>query len=152
MKMTEIILRSDPRRTAQQAGERAAIIEMLSTCEQACRICADTFLDQTLPAGALGQCVRINLDCAETCATAARLLARQIEPLTAPLHTAQLHACAVACQFCADACGSQAGNDHRFQLCADLCRQCQEQCNLLLIEVASDDAPSSTDDLTGDPP
>jgi len=84
----------------------------------------------------LVKCIRIDLDCADICAATARVLSRQTE-YDANLTRAQLQACVVACQTCADECEQHA--EHGMQhcvVCAAECRRCETVCQELLQAIA----------------
>ena len=136
MKTIQSMLRSHPRAAQQQAHDYAVVIETLSTCQQICTSCADACLGESIHLAALRRCIRTDLDCADVCATMIRLLVRQTETPNSLVH-AQLHACALACQLCADECGLHATMHEHCRICAEVCRQCQEKCNLLLGEISS---------------
>jgi hypothetical protein len=66
--------------------------------------------------------LRLLLDCAEVCQTAARLM----------LHRSAFHArgcalCAEICRCCAEICG-QFPEDKQLTACAESCRRCAESC------------------------
>jgi hypothetical protein len=50
---------------------------------------------------------------------------------------AQLHACVVACQACADECEQHGSQMDHCRICAEACRHCQERCNFLLGDISS---------------
>jgi len=143
MKMIEMMLQTHPRADTAQTAERAAVIDALAVCAQACGICADACLGDSLHLDALRPCIQASLDCADACGTTARLLNRPVGMWNAPLHVAQLHACAVACQLCADACDAWADEHSHCRICAEVCAHCKEQCELLLVELASAETQNS---------
>jgi hypothetical protein len=66
--------------------------------------------------------VRLMLDCAQICQTAADFMLRG-----SALHAHVCGACAEVCQACADDCGRTA-SDLRMKACADTCRHCADSC------------------------
>ncbi len=138
MKVIEMMLQSHPQAEMQRASDRFAVISALSACEQACSVCADAALGETMHLETLLPCILISLDCAEVCRATARLLMRQTESgSTTPLSAAQLQACAIACQLCTDMCEVQAEDYNFCRICADVCSHCKERCDLLLGELAT---------------
>ena len=104
-------------------------------CEQACTQCADDCLSEQ-NVQELAKCIRLNLDCADICATTARVLSRQTEydaNLTRPI----VQACAQACKSCGDECEQHAkhGMEH-CRVCAEACRSCERACEELLQAIA----------------
>ena len=82
----------------------------------------------------LRKCIRTNLDCADICATTARVLSRHTG-YDANLTCAQLQACAQACKSCGDECEQHAGHHEHCRICADACRACEQACNELLAAI-----------------
>lgn len=136
MKTIDIMLNQHPRALPTSRESYAEAVAMLATCEQVCTSCADACLGETEHRERLIRCIRMNLDCADICGTTARLLTRQTET-DSSLVQAQVHACVLACQVCADECFSHASMHGHCATCADTCRYCQECCNRLLGEMAS---------------
>ncbi len=107
-----------------------AAIDAAFACEGCCTACADACLGETGEMD-LTRCIRTNLDCADICATTARVLSRQTHP-TAAILRAQLNACVAACNACADECSQHAGHHDHCRVCAECCRTCSEACSTLL--------------------
>ncbi|SFS04328.1 four-helix bundle copper-binding protein [Sphingomonas jatrophae] len=111
----------------------AANVEALATaakhaayCALFCTSCADACLAEDMD---MTTCIRLDLDCAEACAAAARVLARQ----TATDETARraiVEACIAACEACAAEC-ERHDHDH-CRLCAEMCRECARDCRAAL--------------------
>lgn len=78
----------------------------------------------------LRSCIRRNLDCADLCATTARVLSRRTPDLA--VERALLEACRGACAACAEECGSHADMHEHCRVCAEACRACEEACSALL--------------------
>jgi hypothetical protein len=136
MKTIEMMLRSHPRLDVQRAVDYAEALKALSTCSEVCTSCADACLGEPEHLEQLRRCIRTTLDCADVCASTARILIRQTETPNELVH-AQLHACTIACQVCADECDRHGEMHDHCRLCADTCRYCQERCNFLLGELSS---------------
>lgn len=137
MKTIEMMLRSHPRTDDQRfVAEYAEALGALATCANTCTACADACLGEPEHFEKLRRCLRTDLDCADVCAATVRVLTRQTETPNELVH-AQLHACIIACQLCADECESHAGMHDHCRICAEACRHCQERCNFLLGEISS---------------
>lgn len=136
MNLVETMLRSHPHADLQRSHHYTDVLHSLSMCEQICTSCADACLGENDHLTKLRRCIRTNLDCADVCSSTARLLVRQTETPNELLH-AQLHACIVACQLCADECEKHASLHDHCKICAETCRHCQARCNFLLGEISS---------------
>ena len=132
----ESMLRSHPRTDRQHTKDYAEALVALGACAETCTLCADACLAETHHVESLRHCITANLDCADVCTATSRLLLRRTESPNDLVH-AQLHACVVACQLCADECAEHADMHEHCRICADMCRQCQERCNFLLGEITS---------------
>ena len=108
----------------------AAAIDTLIACSEACTACADACLSEEMVAE-LTKCIRTNLDCADICATTARVLSRHTG-YDANISRTLLEACAVACRTCADECERHADMHEHCRICADACRACEQACRDLL--------------------
>jgi hypothetical protein len=136
MKTIEMMLRSHPHSDARRVVDYAEALKALSTCSEICTSCADACLGEDDHIAHLRRCITCDLDCSEVCATTARVLMRQTETPNELVH-AQLHACVIACQQCADECDKHAEEHDHCRICAETCRYCQERCNFLLGELSS---------------
>jgi hypothetical protein len=134
--LLETMLRSHPHPDLQHVAPYAEALVSVSTCVQVCTACADACLGEPGDVARLKACIRTDLDCADVCAATARLLARQTGSPNELIH-AQLHACILACQLCADECELHASMHDHCRICAETCRHCQERCNFLLGEISS---------------
>jgi hypothetical protein len=112
----------------------AATIDTLIACAEACTACADACLSEESVAE-LTKCVRTNLDCADVCATTARVLSRHTG-YDANISRALLEACATVCKSCGDECGSHAGMHEHCRICADTCRSGEQACRDLLSTIS----------------
>ena len=144
MKTIEMMLRSHPHPDMQRALDYAEALKALSTCAEVCTACADACIAEA-HVEQLRRCIRTDLDCADVCGATARVLMRQTETPNEIVH-AQLHACVVACQTCADECDRHSEMHDHCRLCAETCRYCQERCNFLLGEISSAGLAEGGDD------
>ncbi len=112
----------------------ARTVDALVACSQACTACADACLSEEMVAE-LGKCIRSGLDCADICATTARVLSRHTG-YDANLTRAQLEACIQACRSCGSECESHADHHEHCRICADACRTCEQACRDLLAAIA----------------
>ena len=117
------------------ADRLLTFIEQAYDCAQACTSCADACLAEDMVAD-LRQCIRLNLDCADICATTGRVVSRQTA-YDADVTGAMLRACIEACRSCADECEIHAahGMEH-CRVCAAECRSCEQACQELLAAIA----------------
>jgi hypothetical protein len=130
---TRDILSAHPNPSAH-LDQIVALINASLDCVQCCTACADACLAESGDMD-LSHCIRTDLDCADVCATTARLFSRQTKPDTALLR-AQLEACKVACDACARSCAEHAGMHEHCKVCAECCRTCSKACADLLSAMA----------------
>jgi hypothetical protein len=105
-------------------------------CAQACTSCADACLAEP-HVTELRQCIRLDLDCADLCATTAALASRRTGSNEEVL-LLTLEACEVACRRCGEECERHAGRHEHCRLCADECRRCQHACRLAMQDVGGE--------------
>lgn len=79
----------------------------------------------------LRQCIRTDLDCADICATTARVLSRQTAFHNSSAATL-VKACRDACQTCARDCEGHRDHHAHCATCADACKACEQACDTLL--------------------
>jgi hypothetical protein len=132
--MTSPMLGTYPRDINLDRQKLAAAIDTLIACSQACTACADACLSESMVAE-LTKCIRIDLDCADICATTARVLSRHTG-YDVTVSRDLLEACATACKSCADECETHAGMHEHCRICADTCRACERACRGLLAEMS----------------
>ena len=116
---------------SRTVGSRTEAIDALTACAEVCTSCADACLDNSTELEMLRRCIRLNFDCAGVCILSAELLARQTDTSDL-LVRAQLQACIIACQLCAEECMLHAARLQPCRICAEVCRQCSESCHQLL--------------------
>lgn len=112
-------------RNANDALQRC--IEACYSCAQTCTACADACLAETEVSN-LRRCIRLNLDCADLCATTGRCVTRGTAP-NEPLIAEILNLAALICRMCADECERHAGHHEHCRVCAASCRACAEACS-----------------------
>jgi hypothetical protein len=133
MKITEM-LETTPATVDLDRELLARVVETLVTCAQACTACADACLSEEMVAE-LRRCIRLDLDCADSCGTTVRILSRHTG-YDANVTRAHLQACIAACRACAEECEQHAGMHEHCRICAETCRACEEACRELLITIA----------------
>jgi Domain of Unknown Function (DUF326) len=101
-------------------------IEECYSCAQTCTACADACLAEEAVAE-LRLCIRLNLDCADLCATIGRIVSRGTG-LNEALLAEILNTCALVCRLCGDECERHAPMHEHCRLCAAACRSCAEAC------------------------
>lgn len=143
MKTIEMMLRSHPRADQQRVIDYAEALSALNTCASTCTSCADACLGDAGHLEQLRRCIVTNLDCSDVCTATVRVLTRQTDAPNDLVH-AQLHACILACQICADECERHADMADHCRINAEVCRHCQERCNFLLGEISSSGTAEET--------
>jgi hypothetical protein len=136
MKTLNIMLNQHPRALPTSRDSYADAVSNLTLCEQVCTSCADACLGEPEHLTELIRCIRLSQDCADICGVTARLLTRQTDTDGAVVQ-AQLHACVLACEVCADECFSHASMHGHCATCSESCRECQECCSRLLEEISA---------------
>ncbi|NYI04118.1 four-helix bundle copper-binding protein [Allostreptomyces psammosilenae] len=101
----------------------------LDECAEACTVCADACLAEPNPAD-LATCIRLDMDCADVCATTARVLARNTG-FNAAVSRSLLTACMQVCTSCAEECERHAPTHEHCRICAEACRRCADACTAL---------------------
>jgi hypothetical protein len=115
-------------------GRLARAVDLLNACAEACTACADACLSEPTVAE-LAKCIRTNLDCADICATTARVLSRHTG-YDANISRTLLTACVTACRTCGDECERHGDTHAHCRICADACRACEQACNDLLAQMS----------------
>lgn len=132
----EEIIRSHP---LVRGNVNEALIETIEACYDctvACTACADACLGEDAVRD-LTQCIRLNLDCAEVCASTGTLALRRTGSNEVVLRS-MLEACAEACAVCAAECERHAQHHEHCRLCAEECANCETACR----EAAESIAPT----------
>jgi hypothetical protein len=128
------MLQTYPQSINLDRDKLAATIDALIACSQACTACADACLSEEMVAE-LTKCIRTNLDCADVCATTARVLSRHTG-YDANISRALLEACVAACQACGDECAAHADMHEHCRICAEACRVCEQACRDLMASMS----------------
>ena len=113
---------TQPTLNVQQMQE---CLEACLACLRACEVCAEACLDEP-QLDMLRTCVQLDRDCADTCAFTARLLMR-----ASLLHPTACAMCAEAGAACAAECEKHAAHHDHCRLCAEACRRCEALCRAL---------------------
>lgn len=85
------------------------------TCGQTCIACADACLAEN-PVSDFLQCIPLNIDCADVCATLVQLTSRPTAQ-NRDIIRAAIELCAMACTQCADECERHAGEHEHCAIC-----------------------------------
>jgi hypothetical protein len=125
----ERMLRTHPEPPFAPADPLSACIHACVECAQTCTACADACVAEQ--DRALARCIRINLDCADLCTTASRVLSRQLAPELGVV-SMLLQVCAAMCDVCAYECQQHAAMHAHCDVCAMACRRCTDACRDLL--------------------
>lgn len=115
------------------ADRLLTFIEQAYDCAQACTSCADACLAEDMVAD-LRQCIRLNLDCADICATTAAMASRRTGSNVEVLRLV-IRACGEACRLCGEECMRHADAHEHCRICGDLCRKCANACEAALGDV-----------------
>jgi len=120
------LLRTHPVARGHVSDPLVRCIDLCFACAQSCTTCADACLAEPSVAE-LRKCIRLNLDCAEICATTGSVASRCTSAEESAL-VQLLDVCARACEICAAECERHAKHHEHCRICADVCRRCQEAC------------------------
>jgi hypothetical protein len=99
---------------------------LAAECARACLACAYACLAER-EVDALRRCIRLAMDCADTCEAAGRLLLRANEPDFEVLQHL-LDAVTVACRACADECARFSARYEHCRACHEVCARCATAC------------------------
>jgi hypothetical protein len=105
-----------------------SVIEAAAECAAHCEACADACLEEGDTS--LTRCIRANLDCADICATTAKVVGRA--GASGAPWIEQVRVCAEACANCADECEQHQDMHDHCRACAEACRRCEQACRELL--------------------
>jgi hypothetical protein len=101
----------------------------LQHCIAACGNCQETCLETLVHSLAIGgkhaeaHHIRVLLDCAEACQTAANFMLRGSD-----LYGLFCEPCAAVCDACARSCEPLADDDQQMNRCVESCRRCADAC------------------------
>jgi hypothetical protein len=127
------MMRAHPRAGRSIGDPLIECIERCFSCAQSCTSCADACLAED-SIDELRRCIRLDLDCAEICATTGTIASRSTETCE-PVLLQLLEACAGICQACAEECERHASHHEHCKICAAECRRCEEACRRALQDV-----------------
>ena len=116
--------------------DREVLLQCVETCfdcAATCVSCADACLGEK-DLQELVRCIRLNLDCADACEAAGRIVTRQTAPDLFVIGST-IEACAVACRVCREECERHAAHHEHCRLCAEICRRCEQACDDLLATI-----------------
>ena len=125
MKHVRRVLEDSPYKVLNTEGILESIA-LLTDCAASCSACADACLGEE-SIDRLRKCIRLNMDCASTCADTAALLCRPGSSVQSFLEL-QLQACVEICQACGDECQMHAKYHEHCKACAEICFNCMEVC------------------------
>jgi hypothetical protein len=128
------MIRASPTQPFADIDALAPAILEASSCAQAASLCADACLGEP-GVDKLRLCIRLNLDAADLCQAAVRLLSRQVDPDLKVVRTL-VEACALAVEGCGDECERHAHHEH-CRICLEACRRAQEAFGDLLTTLPS---------------
>jgi hypothetical protein len=111
--------------------------EACSRCQRECSRCAIHCANHLAQESHHHQTLRLCLDCADFCQTAAQIVSRG-----GPMAMLICKPCAEACKLCGDACREHAEHDERMRQCADECKRCEDACRAMLRTAAKEAAPA----------
>ena len=118
-------------------GEHHSDDEM-QKCIQLCRdcnaICTQTIAHCLKLGGrhAAPDHIRLLVDCAQMCATAADYMIRE-----SPFHDRICRLCSELCKQCGKDCEQVAGDDQMVKQCIEICRKCAGSCERMASKVAA---------------
>lgn len=127
---TQAMLETHPRDITIDTNVLNECVQACFECAFTCNACADACLGENQVAE-LVQCIRLNIDCADICATTGRMVSRMTQPPMRSLQ-AQLQACVQICKACGDECASHAEHHEHCAVCAEACRRCEQACQQML--------------------
>lgn len=114
--------------------ELVRCIETCLDCAQVCTACADACMGEQ-SVEELTQCIRLDLDCAELCSAVARIASRRTGGHEDTLRRL-IDLCADLCRQCGDECRSHAQHHRHCEICAAICRECEAACRTAAVTFA----------------
>ena len=123
------MLRTNPEPPFAPMDALGRCIHACMEAAQVCTACADACLGEHV--AGLETCVRLNLDCADICAAASRVLTRQHNP-DFTIVAMMLELCATAADACARECERHAERHAHCQVAAAACHRCFDACRGLM--------------------
>jgi hypothetical protein len=120
------MIKTHPRPTSLDRDALLRCIDECFDCSATCTSCADACLGEKNVQD-LVRCIRFNLDCADACDAAGRILTRQTAA-NVDILRATIEACATACRACGEECERHAAHHDHCRICAEACRRCEQAC------------------------
>lgn len=99
-----------------------ALVQALIECARTCDMCADACLNEQ-DVKMLARCIKLDLDCAEVCYEAVRLVQRNSE-----ITQQFMSVCEKVCTMCYEECNKHRSMHEHCAICADACRKCADAC------------------------
>ena len=127
------IIERHPRAVSADRDRLLACVDECLDCSAACTSCADACLGEP-DVLELVRCIRLNLDCADICDAAGRVVTRQTETDLTIVRGA-IEACLVTCRACADEWERHPAHHDHCRGCAEVCRRCEQACSDLLASI-----------------
>lgn len=131
MQVHETLKLRTPAKGPSDALMRVNRLCLIST--EASTSCADACATDS-DAAQFAQCIRLCLDCADICATTAWMARRQTGSNQAIVFR-MFELCADACRACAEECRRHAKTYEPCRLCAIACENCEQACRLAIASV-----------------
>lgn len=129
------MLGASPNGFPASADLLARSVEACFDCAQTCTTCADGCLAE-MPSE-MRVCIAKCMNCSDICATTGRVLSRPSQgDFAIALVRAVVEACVESCRICLIECSSHP-DMQRCQMCADVCRRCEQVCGELLEALGS---------------
>lgn len=124
------MLQTHPKASTVDLQSMRECIDACYDCAQSCNSCADACLAES-GVQELVRCIRLNIDCAEICATTGNIMARLTER-TPGIIGKMMEACVEACRACAQECERHAGMHEHCRVCAEARHRCEQACQTML--------------------
>lgn len=106
--------------------ENTELIKILLECTQTCDYCATACLNEQ-DAKMLVRCIKLDMECADICYEAVRLVGRQSE-----IAKQFMQICERICMLCGEECARHQEMHDHCRECAQACRRCAEACRIYL--------------------
>jgi len=124
------VLETHPAHAQLDRDLLARCIDDCLACLQVCTADADADLAEP-DVAEMRRCIRLCLDCADSCDATLRLLSRQTYYVAATAR-AQVAACWELCAICARECERHAEHHAHCRICGEVCRRCEQSCSAVL--------------------
>ncbi|HLN19925.1 MAG TPA: four-helix bundle copper-binding protein [Bacteroidales bacterium] len=98
------------------------LIDTLYECASECIHCEMACLEEQ-DVKMLERCIRLDMECAETCIYSAKMLSMGTE-----FSSDIIALCSRICEECAEECEKHSQKMDHCRTCAEICRKCYEEC------------------------